>query len=139
MRNVFKTLFLTNQNLLFAQKSKDFINTNISIQFKIYSMENITLIQEILYWLNNLFAVKFRNCFVTMITTRLQILQVKFSAITKTVRSILRTFLNVWINDNTPAKNCRKPAKNRHIRPPFSPFYLRKCMTNSGRYIIARY
>ena len=36
--------------------------------------------------------------------------------------------------DNTPAKNCRKPPKNRHARPPFSPFYLRKCLTNSGRY-----
>ena len=40
------------------------------------------------------------------------------------------------MNDNTPTKNCRKPLKNRHIRPPFSPFYLRKCLTNSGRYIL---
>ena len=36
--------------------------------------------------------------------------------------------------DNTPAKKCRKSPKNRHIWPPFSPFYLRKCLTNSGRY-----
>ena len=34
--------------------------------------------------------------------------------------------------DNTPSKKCRKSSKNRHIRPPFSPFYLRKCLTNSG-------
>ena len=40
--------------------------------------------------------------------------------------------------DNTPAKKCRKPPKNRHIRPPFSPFYLRKCLTNSGRYILSQ-
>ena len=38
--------------------------------------------------------------------------------------------------DNTPAKKCRISPKNRHIRPPFSPFYLRKCLTNSGCYII---
>ena len=40
--------------------------------------------------------------------------------------------------DNTPAKNCRKRPTNRHIRPPFSPFYLRKCLTNSGRYILSQ-
>ena len=40
--------------------------------------------------------------------------------------------------DNTPAKKCRKSHKNRHIRPPFSPFYLRKCLTNSGRYILSQ-
>ena len=40
--------------------------------------------------------------------------------------------------DNTPAKKCRKSPKNRHIRPPFSPFYLRKCLTNSGRYILSQ-
>ena len=39
---------------------------------------------------------------------------------------------------NTPEKNCRKPPKNRHIRPPFSPFYLGKCLTNSGRYILSQ-
>ena len=38
--------------------------------------------------------------------------------------------------DNTPAKKCRKSPKNRHIRPPFS--YLRKCLTNSGRYILSQ-
>ena len=37
--------------------------------------------------------------------------------------------------NNTLAKKCRKSPKNRHIRPPFSPFCLRKCLTNSGRYI----
>ena len=40
--------------------------------------------------------------------------------------------------DNTPAKKCRKSQKNRHIRPPFSPFYLRKCLINSGRYILSQ-
>ena len=40
--------------------------------------------------------------------------------------------------DNTPAKKCRKSPKNRHIGPPFSPFYLRKCLTNSGRYILSQ-
>ena len=40
--------------------------------------------------------------------------------------------------DNTPATKCRKSPKNRHIRPPFSPFYLRKCLTNSGRYILSQ-
>ena len=35
--------------------------------------------------------------------------------------------------DNTSAKKCRKSPKNRHIRPPFSPFYL----NNSGRYILS--
>ena len=37
--------------------------------------------------------------------------------------------------DNTPAKKCQKLPKNRHIRPPFSLFYLRKCLTNSDSYI----
>ena len=40
--------------------------------------------------------------------------------------------------DNTPAQKCRKSHKNRHIRPPFSPFYMRKCLTNSGRYILSQ-
>ena len=38
--------------------------------------------------------------------------------------------------DNQPAKKCRKSPKNCHIRPPFSLFYLRKCLNNSGRYIL---
>ena len=38
--------------------------------------------------------------------------------------------------DRTPAKKCRKSPKNRHIWPPFSPFFLKKCLTNSGRYIL---
>ena len=38
--------------------------------------------------------------------------------------------------DNKPAKKCGKSQKNRHIRPPFSPFYLRKYLTNSGCYIL---
>ena len=40
--------------------------------------------------------------------------------------------------DNTLVKNCRKLPKYRHILPPFSPFYLRKCLTNSGRYILSQ-
>ena len=40
--------------------------------------------------------------------------------------------------DNTSANKCRKPPKNRHIRRPFSPFFLRKCLTNSGRYILSQ-
>ena len=40
--------------------------------------------------------------------------------------------------DNTSANKCRKPPKNRYIRPPFSPFFLRKCLTNSGRYILSQ-
>ena len=40
--------------------------------------------------------------------------------------------------DNTPAKKYRKSPKNRHIQPPFSPFFLRKCLTNSGRYILSQ-
>ena len=42
------------------------------------------------------------------------------------------------MKDNTLAKKCRKSPKNRHIRPPFSPFYLRKCLNNSGRYILSQ-
>ena len=93
------------------------------------------------------------------------LLPVKLFAITKNVRSVnkysIRTFLNFWINanndhfpvkvfifryyemmDNTPAKKCRKSPKNSpqncHIWPPFSPIYLRKCLTNSGRYILSQ-
>ena len=40
--------------------------------------------------------------------------------------------------DNTPANKCRKPPKNRHIPPPFSPFFLRKCLINSGHYILSQ-
>ena len=40
--------------------------------------------------------------------------------------------------DNTPAQKCQKSPKNRHIRPPFSLFYLRKCLTNSGHYILSQ-
>ena len=44
--------------------------------------------------------------------------------------------------DNTPAKKNEeihpKITQNRHIRPPFSPFYLRKCLNNSGRYILSQ-
>ena len=38
--------------------------------------------------------------------------------------------------DNTSENNCRKSPENRNIRPSFSPFFLRKCLTNSGRYRI---
>ena len=38
--------------------------------------------------------------------------------------------------DITHAKNCQKTPKKRHIQPPYSLFYLRKCLTNSGRYIL---
>ena len=38
--------------------------------------------------------------------------------------------------DNTPAKKCRKSPENRHTRPPFSLFFLRKCLTNCGCYIL---
>ena len=40
--------------------------------------------------------------------------------------------------DNTHAKKCRKSPKNRHIRPRFSSFYLKKYMNNSGRYILSQ-
>ena len=36
------------------------------------------------------------------------------------------------------AKFTQKSPQNRHIRPPFSPFYLRKCLNNSGRYILSQ-
>ena len=42
------------------------------------------------------------------------------------------------IIDNTPAKNTENHAKIVHIRLPFSPIYLRKCLTNSGRYILSQ-
>ena len=37
------------------------------------------------------------------------------------------------------ANKCRKSPKNSHIRLPFSLFFLRKCLTNSGLFIIAEY
>ena len=40
--------------------------------------------------------------------------------------------------DITHAKNCKKTPKKRHIQPPYSLFYLRKCLTNSGRYILSQ-
>ena len=40
--------------------------------------------------------------------------------------------------DNTSENKRRKSPKNRHIRPPFSPIYLRKCLTNSGLYILSQ-
>ena len=85
--------------------------------------------------------------------TRLQVLLVNSSVSYQRMLhlwiNIIRTFLSVWIQtnidcfrcesvhfpmDKSPANRCRKSAKQPHIRPPFSPFFLRKCLTNSGRY-----
>ena len=38
--------------------------------------------------------------------------------------------------NNTPANKLPKITQKSHIRPPFSPFFLRTCLTNSGRYML---
>ena len=60
-----------------------------------HNLDSRALIRA-LYWLNTLFAVKFRKCFNTMIYNKTTDIASKFSAITKNIRSVNKYSKNIF-------------------------------------------